>query len=25
VFVVRDATPDTIAEETIARRAVERL
>jgi hypothetical protein len=25
VFVVRDATPDTTAEETIARRAVERL
>jgi hypothetical protein len=25
VFVVRDATPDTIAEETIARRAVERI
>ena len=25
VFVVRDATPDPIAEETIARRAVERL
>lgn len=25
VFVVRDATPDTVAEETIARRAVERL
>jgi hypothetical protein len=25
VFVVRDATPDTAAEETIARRAVERL
>lgn len=25
VFVVRDGTPDTVAEETIARRAVERL